>query len=62
LTDPVVGARLAPRDLELVRKICIHRGEDVSDFVRRSIKRELARLCFLDEDEKKALEVSPRLG
>jgi len=40
---------------ELLRKISEARGEDMSDFVRRAIKRELARLGFLPEEEKKAL-------
>ena len=34
------------------------RGEDVSDFVRRAIKVELAKLSFLSAEEKKALGVS----
>jgi hypothetical protein len=40
---------------ELVRKVAEARGEDVSDFVRRAVKTELARLSFLSGDEKKAL-------
>ena len=40
---------------ELLRKVSDARGEDMSDFVRRAIKRELARLGFLPEEEKKAL-------
>lgn len=42
---------------ELARKVAKARGEDLSDFVRRAVKMELARLCFLSEDEKKALGV-----
>jgi len=47
-------------DLEnLVRSVAEARGEDMSDFVRRSIKIELARLSFLSPKEKKALGVRP---
>lgn len=42
---------------ELARKVAKARGEDLSDFVRRAVKIELARLSFLSEDEKKALGV-----
>ena len=43
-------------DLEsLVRSVAIARGEDMSDFIRRAIKVELARLSFLSPEEKKAL-------
>ena len=40
---------------EMLRKVSEARGEDMSDFVRRAIKRELARLGFLQEEERKAL-------
>lgn len=40
---------------ELARKVAEARGEDLSDFVRRAVKMELARLSFLSEEEKKAL-------
>ena len=42
---------------EMLRKVSEARGEDMSDFVRRAIKRELARLGFLPEEEKKALGI-----
>lgn len=56
MTNQIV-VRLNPDDKELVVKVAKARGEDLSDFVRRAIKRELARLSFLSEDEKKALEM-----
>lgn len=52
-----IGAKFQDGDIELIRKIRKARGEDVSDFVRRSVKKELARLSFLSDEEKKALEV-----
>jgi len=39
----------------LLKDICEKRGEDVSGFVRRAIKKELAKLGYLSEAEKKAL-------
>lgn len=42
-------------DVELLKRICEARGEDLSDFVRRAIYKELASLSFLSEEQKKAL-------
>ena len=39
----------------LVKRVAKARGEDVSDFVRRSVKMHLAKLNYLSEEEKKAL-------
>jgi len=50
-----IGVRMQPRDVRLLKEVCRARGEDVSDFVRRAIKMELARLSFLTPEEKKAL-------
>jgi hypothetical protein len=44
-------------DVELLKKVSKARGEDLSDFVRRAIYKELANLSFLPEDQKKALGV-----
>lgn len=52
---PIVFARMPKEDVELLKKVCKARGEDLSDFVRRSVKKELARLSFLTAEEKKAL-------
>ena len=41
----------------LLDKVCKARGEDLSDFVRRAIRKELAALSFFDDDTKKALGV-----
>jgi len=48
---------MTSEDVELIKKVCKARGEQVSDFVRRSVRKELARLNYLSEEEKKALEV-----
>lgn len=50
-----VYARMQKEEVELLRKIARARGEDLSDFIRRAIRRELAKLGYLSEDERKAL-------
>jgi hypothetical protein len=55
-----IGIRLPRGDALLVKKVCKARGEDVSDFVRRAVRTELARLSFLKPFEKKVLGVKPR--
>jgi uncharacterized protein (DUF1778 family) len=52
-----IGVRIPQEDKSLLEKVCKARGEDVSDFVRRSIRKELASLSFLSAEEKKALGV-----
>ena len=43
---------------ELVFRVARARGELPSDFVRRAVKTELAKLSFLSQEEKKALGIS----
>lgn len=50
-----VAARIDPAVHELVKKVAMARGEDVSSFVRRSVLLELARLSFLPPEQGKAL-------
>ena len=52
-----VGFRMTVKDIELFNRIAKSRGEDMSDFVRRAIRTEFARLSYLPEEEKKALGV-----
>jgi len=52
-----IVVRLDPKLKELLMKISKLRGEDVSDFVRRAIKMELARLSYLDKEDIKALGI-----
>lgn len=59
-TFKVVGARFPISDASLLEEVCRARGEDKSDFVRRSVRKELARLSFYTEKEKKALNVPPK--
>jgi len=54
----VIGVRVT-KDLYLkLKAISEARGEDISDFVRRAILKELASLSFLSEEQKKALGIS----
>lgn len=57
MSNLVIGVRVTSRDRKLLDKVCKFRGEDLSDFVRRAIRKELAALSFLPVDEKKALGV-----
>lgn len=49
--------KIEKKDLVLMRKITNNRGDNVSNFIRISIRKELARLGFLSKIEKKSLEV-----
>jgi len=47
-----------PEDLKsLVEEVSKKRGECLSTFIRRAVKRELARMSYLSENEKKALGI-----
>lgn len=52
-----VGFRMAEEDVNLLKKVSDARGEDISDFIRRSILTELARLSYFTVEKKKALGV-----
>jgi len=53
-----IGVRFSPKDKQLLEKVCAARGEDLSNFVRRAVRKELALLSFYPDDVKKALGVS----
>jgi hypothetical protein len=52
-----VGTRIETELKCLIKKVCKARGEDVSDFIRRSVRKELASLSFLPAEDKKALGI-----
>jgi hypothetical protein len=54
-----ISARFTSKDVSLLREVCRARGEDVSDFVRRSVKKELAGFGFYDDRVRQALGVDP---
>ena len=55
--DYRIGIRIPKKDAALLKRICESRREDLSDFVRRAIRTEMAKLSFLKPLEKKALGV-----
>ena len=50
-----LNVRIAKEDKALVEKVSQARGEHISTFVRRAVRRELATLGYLTTDERKAL-------
>jgi uncharacterized protein (DUF1778 family) len=57
MLNNTISARMHPEHKVLLERVCKARGEDLSDFVRRSVLKELASLSFLSAEEKKALGV-----
>ena len=57
MSNTVLGVRVSEQDRQLLEKVCKARGEDLSDFIRRAIKTELAKLSYYPQDVKKALGV-----
>lgn len=57
MSNCVIGVRVTPEDKELLEKVSKARGEDISDFVRRAFRKELASLSYLSAEDKKALGV-----
>ncbi len=57
MKDKNIGIRISAEDQILLKTVCKARGEDISDFVRRSIKRELAGLSYYNAETKKALGI-----
>ncbi len=46
-----IGVLIDHDDRQAIEKACVARGEDLSSFIRRSIKKELIVLgCYSDED------------
>jgi len=58
----VVGFRTTEGLYSKLKAITDARGEDVSDFIRRAVLKELATLNFLSQFENKALGVNLRLN
>lgn len=59
MSNTVLGVRVSKQDRQLLEKVCKARGEDLSDFIRRAIKTELAKLSYYPQDVKKALGILP---
>ena len=56
----VIGVKISEEDRLLLDNVCNARGEDLSSFVRRAIRKELASLSFYPDDIKKALGILKR--
>jgi len=56
-TNIIISVRFPLSDASLLKEVSKNRGQDVSDFVRLSVRKELARLSYLSKAEKKSLEV-----
>jgi uncharacterized protein (DUF1778 family) len=52
-----INVAVRRKDKELIEKVSEARGEQLSDFVRRAIRKELAALGYLNENQKKALGI-----
>lgn len=50
----ILSVQLADAEFALIQRVAKLRGEDLSSFVRRSIKLELLRLGYLTEAESEA--------
>jgi hypothetical protein len=57
--EKVVGVRVTKELYNMLGEVCTARGEDVADFIRRAILKELASLSFLPAEQKKALGIKP---
>ena len=57
MLDQIVGVRFHIEDKLLLQKVSEARGEDLSDFIRRAVRKELASLSYYSSDVKKALGV-----
>jgi hypothetical protein len=57
MRNETVAARIEKDLKKLLEQVCKARGEDVSTFIRRSVRKELANLSYFDEADKKALGI-----
>ena len=57
MSNTIIGTRITSEDRDLLDRVCEARGEDLSDFVRRAIRTELAKLSYYPEETKKALGI-----
>ena len=57
MLNQIIGVRFRSEDKLLLQRVSNARGEDVSDFIRRAVRKELASLSYYSTDVKKALGV-----
>jgi len=58
--NKIISVRFSIPNVILIKEVARDRGQDVSDFIRFSVRKELARLSFLSPAEKKALEITKK--
>jgi len=51
----IVGFRVDAETHRILKKVASARGLDMADFLRELVRRELAKLGYLSEEEEKAL-------
>jgi hypothetical protein len=58
----LIGIRFEEGDAEAIRRVAKARGETMTSFVRRSVRRSLARMGVIEVDDigRKALELEPK--
>jgi len=56
-----VGLRIPEEDRQLIEEVSRARAEDLSDFVRRAIRKELVSLGYYSDDVGKAYGLASRL-
>lgn len=57
MSNQRIGVRISTEDRRLLERVCEARGEDLSGFIRRSVRRELAQLGYYEKEVRKALGV-----
>jgi hypothetical protein len=55
MTNRALRVMVSEEDRELIETVCKARGENLSGFIRRALRRELATLNYYDSSVKKAL-------
>jgi uncharacterized protein (DUF1778 family) len=55
--EKTVGVRVTTELYNMLGEVCRARGEDMADFIRRAVLKELASLSFLPAVQKKALGI-----
>jgi len=53
----VLGFRIEPEIRDLIKEIAKRRDIDLADFMRELVKRELAELGYLSEEERRAFDL-----
>ena len=56
----IISIRVPPDEKQLIQKLCKIRGENVSSFVRRAVRKELWALGFLSDEVAQALGLMKR--